>query len=74
MDRREVLGRAEGSGWFGAGPLRRTQLVAMGGAWAGTARVSSRVVLSSVGELVVGVSDKFPERDWNADSWEEVSK
>ena len=54
--------------------LRRTRLVVMGGAWAGMARVSSRVVLSSIGELVVGVSDKFPERDWNADSWEEVSK
>ena len=38
------------------------------------AREPSREVPISARELVVGVSDKFPERDWNADSWEEVSK
>ena len=31
-------------------------------------------MLSSVGELVVGIDDIFPERDWNADSWEKVSR
>ena len=41
---------------------------------AGMGSISSRSVLNSDGELVVGVDDKFPERDWNTDSWEEVSK
>jgi hypothetical protein len=34
----------------------------------GATSVFSGGLLSSVGELVVGVDDKLPERDWNADS------
>lgn len=43
-------------------------------AWAGVAGVFPGGMLSSVGELVVGIDDIFPERDWNADSWEKVSR
>jgi hypothetical protein len=50
------------------------RFVVKGEARAGRAGVFSGVVLSSIGELVVGVNDKLPERDWNVDNWEEVSK